>query len=128
VSGEGNHAHVGQELLQAARGLHAVHGGHPDVHEHDVGPDPRRHLQCLRAGARLPDDLECVDVEQGEEGIAEAVVVVDDHHANPNGGKRLRIPQLGGGIGHGETSLTTPGGWRYPTEFRFCRTGPPQGL
>ena len=57
----GQHHHLGVALLdQPPAGLHPVQPGHPDVHEHHVGPEPAGLLDGLEPVGGLPDDLEVV--------------------------------------------------------------------
>jgi len=46
---------VAADRVILAGGLDAVHAGHPDVHQHDVGMMPPGLLDRLRAGAGLAD-------------------------------------------------------------------------
>ncbi len=80
--GQGHDPQVRIERLEPARGLDAVHHGHPNVHQHDVGLGRGDQLQRLRTVARLPDHHEFVGVQERNEGVAEPGVVVHDQHAD----------------------------------------------
>ena len=72
--------HVGVELPDAPRRLHAVHARHLEVHDDQVDRPVRRALDGLLPAARLLDDLDALEVglEHRAQEPAEAVVVVDE--------------------------------------------------
>ena len=83
---ERDHADVGSRGLQTACRLDPVHVGHPDVHQHDIGGKPPDELDRLFARACLADHFEVFAAQQEHQRLAEAVVVVDDEHADALGG------------------------------------------
>ena len=87
----------GIAVLQAPGRLDAVHHRHPHVHQHDVGLGCGDELQRLGAVARLADDHELVGVQQRDQGVAEARVVVHDQDrtgATSLAGRRIRGKSL----------------------------------
>jgi hypothetical protein len=66
-----------------ARGLDAVHDGHADVHEDDVGQGLLRHPDALDAVARLADELEVgLAGDEHADARAEERLVVDEPDAD----------------------------------------------
>ena len=63
-----------------AGGLQAVHVGHPDVHQHDVGPQLRRRRHRLGPVGGLADHLDAARGEDHPEAGADQVLVVGDEH------------------------------------------------
>ena len=67
--------------MQLAGRLEPVEPGHPDVHQHDVGPQPRRGLEALAAVGGLADDLDVVAAaEHQRQRRPDERVVVDHEH------------------------------------------------
>ena len=61
--------------------LHAVHAGHPDVHQHHVGRRTAAEVQGLATVAGLADDLDLRrGAEQHDEPGAHQLLVVDDRY------------------------------------------------
>jgi hypothetical protein len=105
VARERDDPEVGEVRLEQTRGLDAVHRGHPDVHQDHVGRERTHEREGLRARARLAHHLEVAGLEEGQEGFAEAGVVV--HDENPDrptvpdrAGKdrRFHVRQVSGGV------------------------------
>ena len=65
---------------EPAGGFDAVHAGHADVHQHDIGGVLGRRLDRFLAGAGLGDDLDVAGgLEHGlEAGAHHRLVVGDD--------------------------------------------------
>ena len=78
--------------------LDAVHAGHPDVHQHDVGPQLAADADRLGAVGRGADDGEVrLGVEQfGEPGAHHLVVVGDDDTDAGHGAAHRRWLGAGG--------------------------------
>ena len=76
---------------QPPRRLDAVHAGHADVHQHDVGVVRRGGGHRLLAGPRLGDDLDRAGrLEHGLEARAHHRLVVGDDDAQPAHAARRR--------------------------------------
>ena len=71
---------IGEIRLQPPGRLDPVHRRHPDVHQHDVGCERANEAERLHARAGLTDHLEVPGLEQRQERLTEAGVVVDDEH------------------------------------------------
>ena len=61
--------------------VEAVEPGHREVEQDEVGREPARRLDRLRAVGGLADDVEAVLLEQRGERLAGERVVVDDEDA-----------------------------------------------
>jgi hypothetical protein len=61
-------------------GLQAVQGGHPDVHQHDVGAQPAGGGHRVQAVGGLADHLDAGGGEDHGEAGADQRLVVGDHH------------------------------------------------
>jgi signal transduction histidine kinase len=70
-----------RRLTDLRQGREAVHAGHREVEEDDVGPEARREVDGLRSLVRVADDVEAVLREQGLEGLSRQRMVVDDQDA-----------------------------------------------
>ena len=82
IAGQHHDAGVGQLRADLAAGLDARAVRQPDVHDDDVGLEPAGRLDRLGDRARLGDDLEPVAaVEQGDQALADDLVVVDHQQA-----------------------------------------------
>ena len=96
----GQHDHPHRRVVvargdDAAGRLDAVELGHADVHQHDVGLQPARHVDRLHAVDGLADHLDVVlGVEDHLEAGADERLVVGDHdahaHAVASSGSRGR--------------------------------------
>ena len=87
----GDDQHPGRvgQLAQSAQRLDAVHAGHLDVHQDDVGPQFLGAGDSLGAVGRLADDLDVVlDLQEGAQAPADHLVVVDRSST-----RRSRWPQ-----------------------------------
>ena len=63
--------------------LKAVHAGHPDVHQHHVGPLPDRRFDGFRAVLDVADDVDVLLIAQdGAEPGPDQRVVIGDEHAD----------------------------------------------
>ena len=83
VARQGDHLDRWERLLDAGRGVGAVHHRHDDVHEHDVRLGERHELHGLRAVGRLAHHVEVEGGgEQELEALADHEVVVDDHDSS----------------------------------------------
>ena len=91
-------------------GLDAVHAGHPDVHDHHVGPGLPGELDRLGAGAGLADDVE--------------VRAVGDEHAQARADQRLVVGKYDPN-GHGYRPRAVRGHRRVMA--RRAVIGPPRG-
>ncbi len=86
---------VGQ-FPQAAQGLDAVHAGHLDVHQDDVGLELLGAGHALGAVAGLADHLDVVlDLQEGAQAAADHLVVVDEEDPDD-----LGVPFLALGVSH----------------------------
>ena len=76
-----DHARRRVELHQPARGLDAVHAGHADVHQADVGRHTPRQPHGVLAVRRLPDDLKILLglEDEAKSGAHEGLIVGDEH-------------------------------------------------
>ncbi|GGT81445.1 hypothetical protein GCM10010244_02090 [Streptomyces coeruleorubidus] len=71
---------VGGAGEDAAGGLQAVHLGHPDVHQHDVGTCAAGRFDRFGSVGRLGDDVDAVGAEdQSESGADQGLVVGEEH-------------------------------------------------
>ena len=62
--------------------LDAVHPGHVDIHDHDIGVQCPRLCDRLLTIASLPDDLDIrIFIEQQSHSLAQHGVVIDQQHA-----------------------------------------------
>jgi hypothetical protein len=106
VSRERDDAQVGEIRLQQPGRLDPIHRRHPDVHQHDIGREQANEAERLHARAGLTDHLEVPRLEQRQERLTEAGVVVDDEHPDRPGvtnraGKDRRFHERksrGGGV------------------------------
>ncbi len=81
---------------QPPRGLDPVQLGHPDVHQHDVGPQLARLVDGLEPVAGLADDLEIVlGVEDHAEAGAHERLVVGDQQADAHEARLSSAPASG---------------------------------
>ena len=72
-------------LADSGEGGEAVHSGHGEVEQHEVGRELRCLLERLRAVGRLADDGEPVLGEQRAERLPGERVVVDEEDADGHG-------------------------------------------
>ena len=99
----GEHQHARRRVVlarvdDAAGRLDAVELGHADVHQHDVGLQPPRHLDRLQAVDGLADDLEVVlGVEDHLEPRAHERLVVGDQDADAHAVTSSALLRGGGG-------------------------------
>src|SRR5690606_17756073 len=96
----------------APRRLDAVHDGHTDVHEHDVGARAGRERDALEPVARLPHELEVgLRADEHPDARAEERLVVDEGDADLLGHRAgsSRVGAAGGGpLGwYGSQAVTT---------------------
>src|SRR5699024_4123730 len=71
----------------------AVHAGHLDVQDGDVGAGAARGLRHLVAGADLGDDLEiALEPEQGCHGPAYECLVVGEQHGRHDRSTLILVP------------------------------------
>ncbi len=95
VPGQGHDADVGVTLLQQARGLDTVHLRHAHVHQDDVRLEGGHESQGLQARVGLADHHEVGRVQEGEQRLPKAGVVVDDEDSDSphagGGGKESRL-------------------------------------
>jgi hypothetical protein len=83
VDREEDHARLGVALPDEPCRLDAVHPGHPDVHEHDVGRVLLDRANGLLARGGFPHDVDLIgDAERGLQPITRDRVVVDDEHSH----------------------------------------------
>ena len=108
VARERDDPEVGEVRLEQARGLDAVHRWHPDVHQDHVGRERTHEPEGLRARARLAHHLQVAGLEEGQEGFAEAGIVVHDEDPDrptvpDRAGKdrRFHVPQVSGEVRSG---------------------------
>src|SRR5215813_3119423 len=97
----GHHEDPGQRVLPAVEddlgGFQAVHDGHPDVHQHHVGPQGPGLAYRLDPVTGLADDLQIRSgVDQDPESGAHKGLVVGDQHADRvAGGARTAVGLAG---------------------------------
>jgi hypothetical protein len=73
----------GQHVAQSVDGGHPVHTRHPQIHQHDVGPQRVDDGHRLHAVRGLADHLESrIAREHAAQAVAHDGVVVDDHQAD----------------------------------------------
>ena len=92
---------------QPANGLEAIHPGHPQVHEHDVGMPrgvDRQRGRSVGGGARLSESI--VRQQQLRDELSVDGRIVDDEHLPPCRRDRQRRVQ-GGGAGSRARSAPT---------------------
>ena len=79
VHREHDDADVGHVLFDLAGGLHAVHLGHGDVHQDDVGLEVLGQADGLLAVAGLADDVEALVGHRTVKTFTQHPVVVRQH-------------------------------------------------
>ena len=80
-AGDDQHPGGVVQFAELAERLDAVHAGHLDVHQDDVGPQLLGAGDALGAVRRLADDLDVVlDLQEGAQSAADHLVVVDEQH------------------------------------------------
>ena len=78
MHGQRQHRHVRALLLDAPRGLDAVHVRHGDVHQHHVGRQFAGQAHAFRAVLRLADDLQLgIGAQQHAQPRAHDRVIID---------------------------------------------------
>ncbi len=71
----------GRGLAQARQRLEAVHSGHGQVEQDEIGPEPSGRIDRLHPVRGLADHVEAVRAEQRGQRLAGQRVVVDDENA-----------------------------------------------
>lgn len=83
VAGENDDFGVGRLKSDLAGGVQAVHNGHGEIEEHDVGLELRCHAEGLLAIARFAGDSDVAfGFEQRFETLSDDAVIIDDQNGN----------------------------------------------
>src|ERR1700677_810053 len=95
VGGEGDEARVGKFSADGAHGVDAVHAGHLQIHEHDIGPMQTKLFDGFQAIGSLADELQVglIGNERGD-ALAQNRVIVDQGDANWFRSAGHRTPSL----------------------------------
>jgi len=102
-------------LEDSPRRLHAAHAGQPEIHQHEIGPEPPHHLDRVLSGRGLAHGLGLSGVGQHQaQAVAVHRVVVDDHDSQrspggrrPTGRDAVEWAAEGARLGAGEILLTS---------------------
>ena len=95
VGGEDDKARVGKFAADGAHGVDAVHAGHLQIHEHDIGPMEAELFDGLQAIGGLTDELQVglIGNERGD-ALTQDRVIVDQGDANWFRSAGHRTPSL----------------------------------
>ncbi len=80
--GEHHDARLGQARRQLADRLDARHPGQVDVEQHEIGPEPGRHLERLLGAPGLPNHGHVGCLERLADRGSDERVVVDQQHSH----------------------------------------------